>query len=33
MGIVKEAFLWAGCPSCHPTNSNKALKVKVNSSK
>jgi len=23
------SFLQAGCPSCHPTNSNKALKKQV----
>jgi len=22
----RPVFLWAGCPSCHPTNSVKALK-------
>jgi len=27
MGIVVAELLDAGCPSCHPTNSVKALKL------
>jgi len=27
------SFLQAGCPSCHPTNSVKALKAKANQKK